>query len=147
MVTAEGETRGKFTEMVMDVKYDAWVIEGLSHGILPIIDSKENTGQFSIPVEIIEKNKEEVTITGITADPKELSIKVGEQAKPNITVTGTGAYDHDYVAMSSDATKVRVTTDGRITGVDVGSATITYRSAGDPSKTVTVQVTVTAQGA
>ena len=147
MVTAEGETRGKFTEMVMDVKYDAWVIEGLSHGILPIIDSKENTGQFAIPVEIIEKKEEEPTITGITADPQQLSIKVGQQAKPEIKVTGTGKYDHDYVAMSSDAGKARVTTDGRITGVDVGSATITYRAAGDASKTVEVQVTVTAQGA
>lgn len=145
MVTAEGETRGKFTEMVMDVKYDAWVIEGLSHGILPILDSKQNTGTFAIPVEIIDKgDKEEPTITGITAEPTELSIKVGQQAKPDVRVTGTGAYDHDYVAMSSDASKARVTTDGRITGVEPGSATITYRAAGDAGKTVEVQVTVTA---
>ena len=54
MRTAEGETRGKFTEMVMDVKYDAWVIESLSHGILPIIDQTENTGTFAIPVKVIE---------------------------------------------------------------------------------------------
>lgn len=53
MRTAEGETRGKFTEMVMDVKYDAWVIESLSHGILPIIDVEPNTGTFAIPVEVV----------------------------------------------------------------------------------------------
>ena len=53
MVTGEGGTRGKFTECCMDVKYDAWVIESLSHGILPIIDVKENTGVFAIPVKIV----------------------------------------------------------------------------------------------
>lgn len=53
MVTAEGGTRGKFTECCMDVKYDAWVIEGYSHGILPIIDVKPNTGVFAIPVKVI----------------------------------------------------------------------------------------------
>jgi len=59
MRTAEGETRGKFTEMVMDIKYDAWVIESLSHGILPIIDTQENTGKFGIPVKVIEMPSEE----------------------------------------------------------------------------------------
>ena len=52
MRTADGETRGKFTEMVMDVKYDAWVIESLSHGILPIIEG-ETTGEWGIPVKVI----------------------------------------------------------------------------------------------
>lgn len=55
MVTGEGGTRGKFTECCMDVKYDAWVIESLSHGILPIIDIKENTGTFAIPVKQVEE--------------------------------------------------------------------------------------------
>ena len=56
MVTDEGRTRGKFTEMVMDIKYDAWVIESLSHGILPIIDAQPNTGTFSIPVSIVNES-------------------------------------------------------------------------------------------
>ena len=37
----------------MDIKYDAWVIESLSHGILPIVDAVENTGSFGIPVKVI----------------------------------------------------------------------------------------------
>lgn len=66
MVTGEGGTRGKFTECCMDVKYDAWVIESLSHGILPIIDVKENTGVFAIPVKIVadESKTEETPGTG-----------------------------------------------------------------------------------
>jgi len=64
MKTEEGGTRGKFTEMVFDVKYDAWVIESLSHGIIPIIDSAENTGVFGIPVKIIyDKYQEESSET------------------------------------------------------------------------------------
>lgn len=52
MRTEDGGTRGKFTEMVMDVKYDAWVIESLSCGILPIIgiDTGEKRG---IPVQMV----------------------------------------------------------------------------------------------
>jgi hypothetical protein len=62
MVTGEGGTRGKFTECCMDVKYDAWVIESLSHGILPIVDIKENTGVFAIPVKIVaDETKTEET--------------------------------------------------------------------------------------
>lgn len=56
MVTDEGKTRGKFTEMVFDVKYDAWVIESLSHGIIPIIDAEENAGVFAIPVKIVNES-------------------------------------------------------------------------------------------
>lgn len=67
MVTGEGGTRGKFTECCMDVKYDAWVIESLSHGILPIIDVKPNTGTFAIPVEIV--NASEVGGSEETPEP------------------------------------------------------------------------------
>lgn len=62
MVTDEGRTRGKFTEMCYDVKYDAWVIEKYSIGILPIIDNAANTGEFSIPVSVIG------TVTTSTAE-------------------------------------------------------------------------------
>lgn len=149
MVTGEGGTRGKFTECCMDVKYDAWVIESLSHGILPIIDIQENTGDFAIPVKVIEPipepETEEPTITEITADPATLSIVTGEQATPVITVTGTGEFDKGYTAMSSNEGIAAVSANGTITGRAVGSATITYRSAGDPQKTATVTVTVTAR--
>ena len=34
----------------MDVKYDAWVIEALSHGILPIVNATATASTFAIPV-------------------------------------------------------------------------------------------------
>jgi hypothetical protein len=59
MVTGEGGTRGKFTECCMDVKYDAWVIESLSHGILPIIDTDHSSGEFAIPVKVLSMPEDE----------------------------------------------------------------------------------------
>lgn len=62
MRTAEGETRGKFTEMVTDVKYDAWCIERYSHGILPIVNSTVTAHTYSVPVEVT--NKVTTTVDG-----------------------------------------------------------------------------------
>ena len=53
MVTDEGRTRGKFTEMCYDVKFDAWVIEQYSAGVIPIIDVEINDGAYGIPVSVI----------------------------------------------------------------------------------------------
>lgn len=144
MVTDEGRTRGKFTEMCMDVKYDAWVIESLSHGILPIVDAKENTGDFAIPVEVVKPKAVEPKVTALTVTPGTLSISVGQQAALDVRITGEGAFDKDYKAMSSDASKAIVSPDGVVQGIAAGSATITVVSVGDPTKTATVAVTVTA---
>lgn len=144
MVTDEGRTRGKFTEMCMDVKYDAWVIESLSHGILPIVDAKENTGDFAIPVEVVKPKAVEPKVTALTVTPDTLSISVGQQAALDVRITGEGAFDKDYKAMSSDASKAIVSPDGVVQGIAAGSATITVVSVGDPTKTATVAVTVTA---
>lgn len=53
MVTDDGGTRGKFSEMCMDVKYDAWVIEQFAAGVIPIIAGTERK-TYSIPVSIVE---------------------------------------------------------------------------------------------
>lgn len=56
MVTDEGNTRGHFQEMCMDVKYDAWVIEHLSHGIIPIVAPQDaNYKTYGIPVELVNQ--------------------------------------------------------------------------------------------
>lgn len=53
METDRGKTRGKFTELVFDVKHDAWVIPQYSHGILLIVDSEDNTSEPSVPVRVV----------------------------------------------------------------------------------------------
>lgn len=146
MVTDTGNTRGKFTEACFDVKYDCWVIESLSQGIIPIVDAKENTGTFAIPVKVIEPDTSDAAVTKVTVDPATLSLTVGQEAYPIVTVEGTGAFDKGYVAYSNDATKVEVKPDGRIVAIAVTTApvTVTFKSIGDPTKTATCAVTVTA---
>lgn len=145
MVTDTGNTRGKFTEACFDVKYDCWVIESLSQGIIPIVDAKENTGTFAIPVKVIEPDTSDAAVTQITVDPATLSLTVGQEAYPTVMVEGTGAFDKGYVAYSNDATKVEVKPDGRVVAIAVTTApvTVTYKSIGDPTKTATCAVTVT----
>ena len=148
METDRGKTRGKFTELVFDIKHDAWVIPQFSHGILLIVDAEENVGTPALKVEVVNnKPIPEAKVLGIDADPKQLSIQVGQQAVPKITVTGEGRYDKTFVATSSDATKASVSPQsGVITGVAEGEGIkITYKSNGDLTKTVDVTVTVTAR--
>ena len=144
MVTDTGMTRGKFTEMCFDVKYDCWVIESLSQGIIPIIDAVENTGTFAIPVQVIEPDTSDAKVTKVTVNPATLSLKVGQEAYVNVKVDGTGAFDKGWSAFSSDATKAEVMPDGKVRGIAAGTATITFRSLGDPTKTATVTVNVSA---
>ncbi len=143
METDRGKTRGKFTELVFDVKHDAWVIPQYSHGILLIVDSQENVGTPTIKVEQITQPSTEPVVTGITASPSTLTIRVGQQAWPTVQVTGTGRYDRGWTAESSAVGKATVSPDGVITGVAAGSATITFTSVGDSSFTDTIAVTVT----
>ena len=150
METDRGKTRGKFTELVFDVKHDAWVIPNYSHGILLIVDAEENIGVPAIPVDDVTRlNHPEPTasVTKLTVEPTELSLKPGQQAAPRVTVEGTGRYDRTWTAVSDDTSKVQVSAEGVITGVAQGGPiTVTYKSNGNPTKTATVQVTVTEVG-
>lgn len=143
METDRGKTRGKFTELVFDVKHDAWVIPQYSHGILLIVDSQENVGSPAIKVETIPQQTAEPSVTSIESNPTTLELRVGMQAWPSVTVKGTGRYDRGWTAESSDDDVATVSPDGVITGVYQGSATITFKSVGNPSKTSTIAVTVT----
>lgn len=143
METDRGKTRGKFTELVFDVKHDAWVIPQLSHGILLIVDSEANVGTPALKVELVDNDFTEPEVTEVKANPTAISIAVNQQSRPQITVTGVGPFDKTWTAASSDTSKAKVSADGVITGVSAGSATITYKSNGDPTKTATVRVTVT----
>lgn len=65
MVTAEGGTRGKFTEVVTDVKYDAWVIERYSAGIIPILAPlNQPTLPVPVPVKVVSTVDTDTTVSG-----------------------------------------------------------------------------------
>lgn len=142
METDRGKTRGKFTELVFDVKFDAWVIPQYSHGILLIVDGEENVGQPAIKVEVVNNDFTEPTVTEFSVDPTVASISVGEQINPLVTVKGEGKFDKGFHAYSSNSTIASVDADGTITAKATGTASVTFRSAQDASKTAVVNVTV-----
>lgn len=142
METDRGKTRGKFTELVFDVKFDAWVIPQYSHGILLIVDGEENVGQPAIKVEVVNNDFTEPTVTEFSVDPTVASISVGEQINPLVTVKGEGKFDKGFHAYSSNSTIASVDADGTITAKSTGTASVTFRSAQDASKTAVVNVTV-----
>lgn len=144
METDRGGTRGKFTELVFDVKHDAWVIPQLSHGILLIVDAEENVGTPAIKVENVDNTPVEVTITSITVDPTTLNMKVSQTASPMVYIEGTGNYDNGWSAVSDHPEFVSVDANGVLTAEEAGAAVITYTSYEDPEKTATCTVTVTA---
>lgn len=82
---------------------------------------------------------------GITLSQKTATIKVGSTKQVTVTANPTNASDASAVVSattfsSSDEAVATVTNDGTITGVAVGSATITATSG---SLTAEVGVTVT----
>ena len=144
METDRGKTRGKFTELVFDMKHDAWVIPQYSHGILLIVDSEENSGTPSIKVEQVDNTPVDPVVTAVVVEPGTVSIKPMQTVQPLVTVTGQGNFDKGYTATSSAPSIATVDGNGVIHGVAAGSATITYKAYGDASKTATCAVTVTA---
>ena len=144
METDRGKTRGKFTELVFDMKHDAWVIPQYSHGILLIVDSEENSGTPSIKVEQVDNTPVDPAVTAVAVEPETVSIKPTQTVQPLVTVTGQGNFDKGYTATSSAPSIATVDGNGVIHGVAAGTATITYMSYGDASKTAACAVTVTA---
>ena len=120
MVTDEGRTRGKFQEMCMDVKYDAWVIENYSHGIIPIIAGEEQTVPFAIPVSIASGTPTSL-LTGVTiGEPTGTGAQMKIAATPSYNLTPAVAPQVHYQWYK----------DGTATGTDsnelvIGAATST----------------------
>lgn len=142
METDRGRTRGKFTELVFDVKHDAWVIPQYSHGILLIVDSEENVGTPALKVEHIDNTPVAPEVTAITATPNKLTLKPNQIAVPTVEVTGKGAFDKGYSAKSSAKDIADIDGNGTIRALKAGTATITYTATGNAAKTAQVTVTV-----
>ncbi len=85
---------------------------------------------------------EKVHVTGVTADA---SITVEEQATKKITasVTPDNATNKNLTYTSNNTEIATVSENGTVTGVKAGETTITVASKDDPTKTATVNVTVT----
>ncbi|GGL55914.1 major tail protein [Sporolactobacillus putidus] len=80
-------------------------------------------------------------VTSIAVAPTTVSLAVGGTQQLTPTILPVDA-NQAVTYSTSDASKATVTGNGLVTGVAIGSATITVKSNEDPSKTATVSVTV-----
>ena len=80
--------------------------------------------------------------TSVEVNPKTVNIEVGQSADLTVTVLPAEADDKSVTWGSSNASVASVT-DGKVTGVSAGTATITVRSNADPTVFDTCAVTVT----
>ncbi|HCN96679.1 MULTISPECIES: Ig-like domain-containing protein [Mixta] len=91
----------------------------------------------------IEDTDETVSATGVTVTPATTSLAVGATRQLTGSVNPSDATDKSGTWTTSDATKATVNSTGLVTGVEAGSATITFKS-NDGNFTGTCAVTVTA---
>ncbi|MGM5532558.1 Ig-like domain-containing protein, partial [Mixta calida] len=84
-----------------------------------------------------------VPATGVTVTPATTSLAVGATRQLTGSVNPSDATDKSGTWTTSDATKATVNSTGLVTGVEAGSATITFKS-NDGNFTGTCAVTVTA---
>ena len=84
-----------------------------------------------------------VKVTGVTVAPKTTSVAVGATRKIVPTVAPADATNKAVTWQSSDVTKATVSSDGTVTGVAAGTATITCTTV-DGSFTDTTAATITA---
>ena len=90
----------------------------------------------TITVTVVAKT---IAVTSISLDNTSLSIKVGDTQQITATVQPDDATDKSVTWTSSDASVATVDNNGTVTGVSVGTATITAQ-AGDYTATCTVTV-------
>ena len=82
-----------------------------------------------------------IPVTGITLDKSVLSLEIGETALLTATISPSNA-TNKLMSWTSSNNSVATVTNGRITAVSLGTATITATTV-DGAKTATCRVTVT----
>lgn len=87
--------------------------------------------------------KKPSAVTGITISPKTATVAVGDKTNLSATVAPSTA-NQNVTYESSDVTKATVTNTGEVTGIAVGTATITVKAVGDTTKTDTATITIEA---
>ena len=86
-----------------------------------------------------------INVEGVSLDKTTLEIEVGASTNLNATVSPSNASNTGVTWSSSDTNVATVSNLGKVTGVAVGTATITVTTK-DGSKTATCAVTVSASG-
>lgn len=104
-------------------------------------DVTTKDGTLIVTEKAVTPPSEEVAVTGVTVDKTEVALKVGGTEKVTATVAPENATNKTVAWTTSNDKVATVASDGTITGVGAGVATVTAK-AGD--KSAEVKVTVTA---
>lgn len=107
------------------------------------VTTKDGGKTATCTVTVMEPKPETVAVTGVTLDKSTLNLEVGGTAKLTATVAPDNATNKNISWSSSDEAVAKVGTDGTVTAVTAGTATITVKTE-DGEKTATCTVTVTA---
>lgn len=84
-----------------------------------------------------------VPVVSVTTTPATATVAVGNVTNLDAAVSPSGA-NQAVTWSSSTPANATVNANGRVTGIAIGSSTITAKSVSDPTKTDTTVVTVTA---
>lgn len=95
----------------------------------------------SITVYYLEEGAEAVNVTGVSLDESSIEIEEGSKANLVATITPSDASDKSLTWESSNAS-VAIVTDGTVTAIAPGTATITVKTV-DGGFSATCEVTVT----
>ncbi|WP_162551447.1 Ig-like domain-containing protein [Lactococcus lactis] len=83
-----------------------------------------------------------ILVTGVTADPTEVTIEVGKSSKIALTLAPDNATDKTLDVSVSNTSVTTAAADGTITGVAVGSTDVIFVSKSNHEAKATVKVTV-----
>lgn len=104
--------------------------------------TEENTTVAETTAAVPDDGK--VHVTGITLDKYEVSLSVGADDMPMVTMAPENAENKDEIWTSDNTSVATVSEYGRIKGVSAGSCTVTVTSADNKNVKADVKVTVTA---
>jgi uncharacterized protein YjdB len=114
-------------------------VTGIAPGTASVTVTTDD-GHFSASC-VVTVREPAVPVTAVTLDHTALDIYVGDVAELTAEVSPANATDKSLTWKSSAASVAKVDSDGRVTGVSAGTATITVTSVdGELSSTCTVKV-------
>jgi hypothetical protein len=140
----EIETAPDGTYVILEVEPDSYTVTASKEGYTP--GSKFNVvvqagGEATANIELTP------TVESVEVEPPSATIEVGETLTLEATVTyGNDSTDDDVEWSSSDESVAKVE-DGIVTGLTVGSVTITATSKKDATKSASAEITVVASTA